>query len=340
MAEDSLIIDADAHVRDEEGLLQPYLAARWQDRRVLLPKDGYDRDYGGKLGKRKVDAPIQLADMDVEGIRVAVLYPTNGLFLGEIREPEYAAALCRAYNDWLWDYCRADPTRLKGVAMVPLQDVRAAVEELERAATKLNMVAVMFPTYFRYGPPLAGDSYYDAFYRAAESLGVPVAYHASGGVARGNNGFGTFLEIHIHSHVPEQMAMVTSVLLGGVLEKFPRITVGFMEAGCGWVPFWLEHIDEGWKLRRDEAPLLKAKPSEYALSGRCYFGIEPGERMLSTASGILGEGQLLYASDYPHWDSEWPNTVSTLREREDLSGRFKDLLLGGNARRFYHLDGR
>lgn len=329
------IIDADMHVRDEEALLRQYLPERWQKRAFLLPKDGYDRDCGGRLGKRKVDAQTQLADMDVEGIQTAVLYPTNGLFLGEVRDPEYAAALCRAYNNWLADYCKTDPTRLKGVAMVPLQDVRAAVKELERAVGELGMVGVLFPTFFRYGPTSPGEEYFDPFYATAQELGVPVAFHASGGVARGNDRFGTFLQIHIHSHVPEQMAMVTSVLLGGVLEKFPRLTVGFMEAGCGWVPFWLEHIDEEWEKRREEAPLLKAKPSEYALSGRCYFGVEPEERLIPVAAEVLGEGQLLYASDYPHWDSDWPNTVKTLRDRTDLSDGLKAKLLGENARRFY-----
>lgn len=334
-----VVIDADMHVRDEEGLLKRYLPERWQSRRNLFPRDGFDRDIGGKLGKREVDARTQLADMDVEGIGVAILYPTNGLFLGEIREPEYAVALCRAYNNWLHDYCQTDPQRLKGVAMVPLQDIRAAVEELERAVGELGMLGVMFPTFFRYGPTNPGDPYFDPLYATAQRLRVPVAYHASGSMARGNDRFPTFLELHIFSHVPEQMAMVTSVLLGGVLEKFPELVVGFMEAGCGWVPFWLEHIDEEWEKRRHEAPLLKAKPSEYALSGRCYFGVEPEERMLGIVAEMLGEGQLLYASDYPHWDSDWPNTVRTIKERDDLSEGLKAKLLGENARRFYRLDG-
>lgn len=337
MAE-QIVIDADMHVRDEAALLREYLPPRWKERRFLVPNDGQDRDQGGTLGKRVVNAEIQLADMDVEGIQVAVLYPTGGLSLGELRDAEYAAAFCRAYNDWLSDYCAANPGRLKGVALVPLQDMRAAVEELERAVTRKGMVAALFPTFFRYGPTNPGDAYFDPFYAAAERLGVPVAYHASGGMARSNERFGTFLEIHIHSHVPEQMAMVTSVLLGGVLERFPELAVGFMEAGCGWVPFWLEHIDEEWEKRRDEAPLLKARPSEYALSGRCYFGVEPEERMLPVAAEMLGGERFLYASDYPHWDGDWPNTVRTLRERADLSQDLKDEVLGQNARRFYHFE--
>lgn len=332
------VVDGDGHVREDDAGLRIRLPARWQARRALLPTDGFDRDFGGKLGKRKVDAETQLADMDLEGIATSVLYPTAGLSLGELREPEYAVAYCRAYNDWLSDYCKMDPKRLKGIALMPLQDVPAACRELERCVRDLGMVGAMFPTYFRTGPQSPGDRFYDPFYATAQDLGVPVAFHASGGAARSNERFPTFLALHIHSHVPEQMAMLTCTLLEGVLERFPRLSLGFMEAGCGWVPYWVEHIDDEWEKRREEAP-LQAKPSEYAFSGRCYFGVEPGERMIPIVAQMIGEGQLLYASDYPHWDSDWPDTVTTLRDRSDLSDSLKARILSENARGFYGLRG-
>ncbi|HEY3117902.1 MAG TPA: amidohydrolase family protein [Chloroflexota bacterium] len=331
-----VVVDGDGHVREDDAALRARLPARWSHRRQLMPIDGFDRDLGGRLGKNKVDAEMHLADMDVEGIGVSVLYPTAGLFLGDLREPEYSVAYCHAYNDWLADYCRIDSKRLKGVALLPLQDVAASCTELQRAVRELGMVGAMFPTFFRLGPQSPGDKTYDPFYATAQDLAVPVAFHASGSVARANNSFSNFLEVHIHSHVPEQMAMLTFTLLEGVLERFPRLTIGFMEAGCGWVPFWLEHIDEEWEKRRAEAP-LQAKPSEYALSGRCYFGVEPEERMIPIAAEMLGAGQLLYASDYPHWDSGWPDTVKTLRERRDISESLKQKILATNAQTFYHL---
>jgi predicted TIM-barrel fold metal-dependent hydrolase len=333
---DMLVVDADGHVRDYEAELKRYLEPQWARRQLLFPKDGHDRDLGGQLGKRDVTAAIMLQDMDVEGIDLAVLYPTNALFIGEIRERDYAAALARAYNDWLHAYCQAAPDRLKGVALLPVQDVTAACRELERAVGELGMVGAMFPTYLRYGCRSVGDPYFDPLYAECERLGVPVAYHATGG-ERGEARFDSFLGLHLFSHVPEQMISLTNVILGGVLEKFPRLTVGFLEAGCGWLPFWMEHMDEEYEKRPHEAPLLQAKPSEYIRNGRVYVGCEPEESLIPLAAEWIGEGQLLYASDYPHWDMAWPKSVSAIRDRTDLSEALKRKVLGENALRFYGL---
>jgi predicted TIM-barrel fold metal-dependent hydrolase len=110
-----------------------------------------------------------------------------------------------------------------------------------------------------------------------------------------------------------------------------------MEAGCGWLPFWMEHMDEEYEKRQHEAPLLQMDPSEYIKNGRVYVGCEPEEKMMPIAAQWIGEGQLLYASDYPHWDSDWPHTVKTVRERTDLGDELKRKVLGENALRFYGL---
>jgi uncharacterized protein len=330
-------IDADMHVRDTESLLKPYLPEPHRSRPRLYPTENFDRGLGGRLGKTQVDAQIQLADMQAEGIDLAVLFPTTGLFMGEVREPELAVALSRAYDDWIADYCRAAPDRLKGVALLQLLEPEQAAAELERAVGRLGLVGGVVPAYSRFGPRNLGERAVDPVYAAAERLGVPIAIHASGGLSPLNERFGRFVQVHTFSHVPEQMAAVTATVLGGVFERFPRLRIGFMEAGCGWLPFWLEHMDEEFELRRSEAPELTARPSEYLAGGRAYFGVEPEERLIGLAAETVGEGQLLYASDYPHWDSGWPNTARTLRERDDLSGRLKARILGENALAFYGL---
>jgi uncharacterized protein len=331
---DMLIVDGDAHLRDNvDNCYRPYLEAPYNTRALFWPTDGFDRNKGGKLGKRDVDAPTQLQDMDVEGIDVSILYPTTGLGIGKIYESDYAVALCRAYNNWLHDYCQTNPTRLKGVALLPLQDVDAAVRELNRAVTDLGMLGGMIPTFVR-GVNL-GDKALWPLYAEAEKLDVPIGAHATGGETGDLGRFPTFLGIHICSHVPEQMISLTSVVLGGVFEKFQKLRFGFLEAGCGWVPFWMEHMDEEFEKRRDEAPNCKEEPSVYITSGRCYFGCEPEEKTLPFAAQLVGEDVLLYASDYPHWDSDWPHTVSTVRERTDMSESLKRKVLGENALRFY-----
>jgi uncharacterized protein len=336
---DMLVIDSDGHVTDADAALKRYLPPEWARRGVLYPYDGFDRSLGGTLGKYVASPEVQLQDMDAEGIDAAILYPTQGLALSEVREREYAVALARAYNNWLRDYCAADPERLKGVALVPLQDIDAACREVNRAVTELGMVAAMFPTYSRYAPRSVGDPCFDQFYAECERLGVPVAYHASGH-DRGEARFDTFLGLHLFSHVPEQMISLTNVVLSGALEKFPRLVVGFMEAGCGWVPFWMEHMDEEYEKRKHEAPLLQMEPSAYVKCGRVYVGCEPGEKMLPLAAEWIGAGQLLYASDYPHWDSDWPDTVRIVRNRTDIGDELKRKLLGENALRFYGMSAR
>jgi uncharacterized protein len=333
---DMLVVEADGHVRDYEPDLKRFLEPQWARRSLLFPKDAHDRDLGGVLGKRDVTAEVMLRDMDVEGIDVSILYPTNGLFIGEVRERDYATALSRAYNDWLHEYCQTDPQRLKGVAMLPLQDVDAAVREINRAVTDLGLVGAMFPTYLRFGQRTAGDPYYDPLFAECERLGVPVAYHATGS-ERGECRFDSFLGLHLFSHVPEQMISITNFVLGGVLERFPRLVAGFMEAGCGWLPFWMEHMDEEYEKRPHEAPLLQKEPSEYVKGGQIYVGCEPEETLIPLAAQWIGEGQILYASDYPHWDMAWPKSVAAIRDRDDMPDALKRKVLGENALRFYGL---
>ena len=119
MLEGQYIIDADGHVRDHEHLLKPFVDPEYRERQFYFPRDGFDRAMGGKLGFYDVNPPDQIRAMDDEGIDLQVLFPTNGLFLGEIHEPKYSVAICRAYNDWMHTFCQHDPKRLKGVAIVP-----------------------------------------------------------------------------------------------------------------------------------------------------------------------------------------------------------------------------
>ena len=334
MLDGQTIVDADMHVRDREDLLKQYLPEPYCRRLNLYPVENFDRSFGGTLGKRTVDAQMQLADMDAEGIDTAVLYPTSGLAIGQVREVDLAVALSRAYTDWAADYCAANPQRLQAVALLQVIDAAAAADELERAVQR-GLVGGMIPSYSRHGAANPGERALDPLYARAERLGVPIAIHANGGITPMNERFNLFPQVHTFGHVPEQMAAVTATVLVGLFERFPNLKVGFMEAGCGWVPFWMEHMDEETELRARELPWLSAKPSEYLTSGRAFFGVEPEERLIGLVAEHVGEDCLLYASDYPHWDSGWPHTTRTLAARADLSATLKRKLMAENAYRFY-----
>ncbi|MBI3304503.1 MAG: amidohydrolase [Deltaproteobacteria bacterium] len=332
------IIDADGHIMDWDDVVRPYMPEPYRRRALFYPLENWDRDLGGTLGKHWVrDLDTRLADMDRQQIDVSVLYPTVGLMLGRVREPEFAAALCRAYNDFVAEVCRQSP-RLKAVAMVPLQNIPAAVSELRRAVQELGLVGVMLPAH-GHGENL-GNPEFHPLYAEAEKLVCPVAIHANGGVGGADvdaQAFDQFICVHTVGHPFPQMFQLTGIVFGGVPELFPRLRLAFLEAGAGWVPYWMDRMDREYKLRAVEAPLLRAKPSEYIRSGRLYFSCEADETTLPAVLQAVGEDVVLYASDYPHWDMDYPDSGRELWERTDLSPHARRKILGENARRLYHL---
>jgi predicted TIM-barrel fold metal-dependent hydrolase len=331
------VIDADGHVHEDSDRgekLRSYLDPRFR----TLPLGGggnfVDRSQGGKYGKRHGNPSIQIEDMDAEGVDVAVLYSTILLGAWGLKEREYAVALHRAYNDWLADFCNYKPERLKGVAAIPMVAPEEAALELERAVTQLGHIAAFAHTYVHNHQ--VSDSCYDELYACAQQYDVPIAFHASGSEISRTDRFDTFLAEHTLGHTFEQMIATVQIVYGGVLEKFPRLRVGFLEGMAGWVPMLGERMDEEYERRPFEAPLLTKKPSEYLKSGRVFFGVESEEGTLPAVINYLGTDELLmYSSDYPHWDGGFPNTTHELVERTDLTDENKRNILGANARQFY-----
>ena len=146
MATNFEVIDADGHITEEDSQMKGYMDAPYRDRgAVLYPRDNWDRSLGGTLGTRAKDARSWLDAMDKGGVSTAVLYPTNGLSIGWIREPDYAVALCKAWNDFVSEEFQKVSPRLKGVALVAFQNVSEAVKELRRAVNELKLPGVMLP---------------------------------------------------------------------------------------------------------------------------------------------------------------------------------------------------
>jgi len=328
------VIDADGHVNEPWEAYRARLPAPYSAARNLFPGDGWDRGLG-RMGHVVDNPQRQLADMDVEGIDVAVLFPTAGLGIGNVRDPDAARLLAVAYNDWLAEFCAAAPDRIKGVGIVALQEPASAVEELQRLVV-LGMVGVQVPTYVAWRK--LSDRALDPFYAAAERLDVPIGIHSQPRDAAGSDRFDKFLAIHAVSHPFEQMIAMAQLIFGGVLERFPRLRVGFLEAGAGWAPYWMDRLDEEWEKRGDvEAPECPRPPSEYVRGGRCYFGVECGELTIPDAIRHLGDRCLLYSSDNPHWDTDWPHSVQRLRDRDDLTDENKRRILCENAAAFWGL---
>ncbi len=331
-----VIIDADGHAVDYEPVYRERLPQQYRNRATIYPADNFDRTQNGALAAKRPPSPAQnLADNAQEGIDLQIIYPTGGLMLTRVRERDYAIALCRAYNDWLYDWCAIDRKRLKAVALVPLHvGTRAAIDEMERAVSKLGNVGVMVNTYDRSRNIAHRDFW--PFYEECARQGVPVAFHASGSDTMDPLcHFENFLQIHTLSHAPEQLIACTAVLYSGLLEKYQDLRVAFLEAGIGWVPFWMEHMDEEYEFRAFDAPLLKAKPSEYMTCGRVFVSCEPEEKTLRYVPEFFPADNILFASDYPHWDGQFPDAVSTLADRTDIADALKRKIFFDNPQRFY-----
>ncbi|HEY8695028.1 MAG TPA: amidohydrolase family protein [Chloroflexota bacterium] len=330
-----VIIDADGHAVDRDPIYRERLPEGFRHRQWIYPMDAFDRFQNGTIKKGPVTPQDNLRDNDTEGIDLQIIYPTGGLFLSRVRDHDFAIELAKAYNDWLYDWCAIDRKRLRGVANVPLHvDVKAAIREMERAVGQLGAVGVMVNTFDR-GRNVAHPDFWP-FYEECARQGVAVSFHASGSDTMDIVGhFQTFLEIHTVSHAPEQLIACTAVIYSGLLEKYQDLRVAFLEAGIGWAPFWMEHMDEEYEFREFDAPLLTAKPSEYMAGGRVFISCEPEEKTLRYATEFFPEDNVLYASDYPHWDGNFPETVSTLANRCDISDTLKRKIFLDNPQRFY-----
>jgi len=334
---DYKVIDADGHIRESIAGMREFLEPRWQ-RRNLFPNDAWDRDLRGKLGATPGGPDEQLAAMDQDGIDVMVLYPTAGLHVGSLHERDFATAITRAYNDWLSHFCKADPARLKFVALLAPQDPHAAAQELVRAVTEWGAVGGVLPTTMPQSPDF-GDTLYDPIYGAAERLGVGLGFHTGTSAnSLGGLRFRKFLSAHTIDHPAEQMMALIATVIGGVFERFPSLSIAYLESGIGWVPYMMDRLDEEVEKRgEDEAPYLTKLPSEYVIGGRVFFGVECGEKTIPDAVRWGLDHTLLYSSDYPHWDGDWPHTVKVVRDRSDLADTTKKKMLHDNVAKFYKL---
>jgi predicted TIM-barrel fold metal-dependent hydrolase len=277
---DYTVIDVDGHVFEPDELWERYLPARFHDGRPKLVRDdrgttryllegrmipqGTGRGAWVPEGMREssvhregaVDPKLRLEDMDLEGIDMAVLYGVVSLGFYRMEDRDLCIACCRAYNDWLHDYCQAEPDRLKGTPALPL--------------------ACEFPF----------------------------------------NG----------------MFAATTLVCGGVFERFASLRIALLESGAGWVPFLFERLDEHYEKRAEEMPNISRPPSEYLAEGRLFVSTE-GEDGLPEIISQAGADWLVWASDYPHWDTDFPNSVTNVEGRDDLTSGDKRQLFESNPRR-------
>ncbi len=257
------------------------------------------------------DPVARLADMDSEGIDQAVLYPSIGLYFWALTDTGAAARLATAYNDWLSGYCAADRRRLFGAAMLPMQDPDAAAGELRRAVGELGFKSAFVRPNPCMGRSLS-DQAYEPVWEAAEELQVPVGIHEGSSVivpTLGSDRPFNPLVLHATSHPFEEMLSCAQLMAFGTLDRHPGLRFVFLESGGGWVPFWLERLDEQSETFGGFCPDMVLRPSQY-FARQCAVSFEVDEATLPVLLPFVGTEAVVWGSDYPHHDATFPGAVT------------------------------
>jgi len=349
------VIDVDGHFVEPESIWKRHLDARYHEaapRRVVdsqgrtrtlvggrlkpyippPPGSGMEMDPGG------YDPKARLAAMDREGIDVMTMYPTTGLFFFGIEEVDVTVALCRAYNDWAHEFCSASPQRLFAPVLLPQLDVHESVAELRRGVEQLGMRAAMLRPNPVGGRTL-DDPALEPIWEALEAADAPVVLHE--GTTQdvpqvGLDRYDNFLFRHMITHPFEQQLALLSLICGGVLERHPGLRVLIVEAGVGWVPYWIERMDHHAQEWGHASCSLPLKPSEY-FARQCFVSADPEETLLPFVVGAVGDENLCFSSDYPHPDHVFEGIVEALTSRSDLTEESKRKILSENAARLFGL---
>ena len=365
--EDYLIVDVDSHHTETtswheiiEYIEDPVVRAQaleYQQIRTGGPPYGLSGDFGLKyqgVGGRIThndnrletveekdvhrDVVLTRRAMESFGLDYMVVFPTPMLFLGTHPQPEMEVLLGRAYNRWLEERLLPGDQRIKSFMYLPFNDPEAALRTVEDFSEVKGSVGFTI-TSARYKP--VHHNQYMKLYAALEERGMPLCFHAGyywqdSSMALLNR----FIGMHALAFVLCNLVHMTNWVLNGLPERFPKLKTIWIESGLAWIPFLMQRLDHEYMMRTSEAPLLRKVPSEYMRE--MYYTSQPMETdhpkaLELTFEMIHAETQLLYSSDWPHWDFDPPSVIFDL---PFLSEQGKRNILGENARRLLKLDER
>lgn len=374
-------MDSDLHVIEPADLFQTYMEPAFRDRapkpdmiratggnswlvdgKPMPPKHGtqrYAKSRGGLTHNRSqspehmaaqardFDAVATLRGMDVEGVDIAILYRSLGGMLPvalDDAEPAFAMAMARAYNNWLADFCKEDPQRLKGVAMIPFHDIDMAVDEVRRVVEDLGFVGITL-----HPEKVAGRLLYDPemepIWAKAEHLDIAVGIHGTS-TALSKEDFsvkyfdhpagGTLT--HALSFPVQILTAMGGIIYSGLLERHPALRIAFLEANCGWLPWWLYRMDDQWEKfgPTEEGDILSMPPSAY-FKRNCFASVDPDEHVVWQVVAEIGNDNLLFSTDFPHPDSAFPHATDEFLGLEKLDDESKRKILWDNCARYYKL---
>jgi uncharacterized protein len=362
--DEMLIVDCDAHHYENENFAKilPYmendvlrqltLSGQNKARHSIVPGQIGFQDMGGRVTRYPMRSSektspdrirdVQLGErwMDAMGVDYSCLFPTGMLNVGLHPLKEMEVELCWAYNRWLTeDVLPQSDNRFYSMLSLPFGDPDASLRHVETFGDRAGVTGFMV-TSVRADMAVHNNAYMKV-YRAIEERGLGLAFHS--GPNWGEPVFKScnrFMSVHALGFTWYNILHCTNWVVNGMGERFPKLPILWVEAGLAWVPFLMQRLDHEYMLRPSEAPLLKKKPSDYMRD--MYYSSQPMEvqdmeAMEVTFRMINAETQLLYASDYPHWDFDLPSTIFDL---PFVSEKGKHNILGGNAARLFKLPPR
>lgn len=324
------IIDADFHLKEQltdfvsylEGPYAKTLKAREPGDHFagFYPSSGYFNasKQTGKVPNRPVrSSEGALEGMEVVDVDKVVLTPTLNLLLGCVHHDELAVELASAYNEWLLDEFVDEDAGLFGTAVIAPQKPRDAASEIDDRADESGIVGIMLPS--GGSSPLLGHEQYRPIYEACERAGLPLLMHNAGTCALQSfptqvRGSSRYTTLHSAYHPAEHMFQLASILTNGVPVRYPDLRIVFQEAGIGWIPYFMRRFDNEYSARRIDAPMLEQAPSKYVRENM-YFtsqpveGIDEPKYLTNTIRMFDGGQNLMFASDYPHFDFDQADTL-------------------------------
>jgi predicted TIM-barrel fold metal-dependent hydrolase len=287
------------------------------------------------------DPEQHMVDMKIDGVAGEVLYPSQGLFYFKVQDTKLQEAIFRTYNDWLAEFCSTNPQRLKGLAMISLDDVQAGIREMHRAA-KMGLCGAMISEY-----PAEARRYlepeYEPFWAAAQDLYMPLSLHTA--TKREGKPTGSYQRtLHDASRRATKAFLpavsMCDMIFAGVFERYPKLRLAIVEFELSWVPYVLTNMDYCYRERHEEAFYRfknQMKPSDFYYQNVALSFQEDdiGVRLRD----VIGVANMMWGSDYPHSESTFPRSREVLDEI--LQGVPEDeraKVVGLNTAKWYDFD--
>ena len=361
--DEMMIVDVDAHHYENEhfkdilplmenDVQRQLIMSGGRGSRGATPQGIGYQDMGGRVTRYPLRSSektepdgkfrdIQLGHrwMDAMGVDYSCLFPTGMLSIGLHPQKEVEADLCWAYNRWVTEKVLPEADgRFYSMLTLPFSEPEESFRQVEKFGDCKGVTGFMVTTVRNNS---VHDNCYMKVYRAIEERGLALAFHA--GPNWGEPIFKScnrFLSVHALGFSWYNIVHLTNWVINGLNERFPKLPVIWIESGLAWIPFLMQRLDHEFMLRSSECPLLKKKPSDYMRD--MYYSSQPMEiqdmgALECTFRMINAETQLMYSSDYPHWDFDLPSAIYDL---PFLGEKAKHNILGGNAARLFKLPPR